>query len=261
MYGHIEIMAGAIAEGARSVEGVDVTVKRVPELMSAEVAAKYGAKLDQSAPIASPDELPDYDAIIFGTPTRFGNMAAQMRNFLDQTGKHWMQGCAHRQGRERFCKHRHWGRKRIDHSHFHPNPLAPWHDLRRTALRLSRAHGHQRIEGRVSLRRGDDCRTRRLANAERQRTRHGPLSRKTRCRHRRATPEVAVASRISAIKVASHLQRVDGAFGRQDAGKDCEAGHFPETEFGVGVSPEEGQQRCARQSVDASDSNMWMKRS
>lgn len=92
MYGHIEIMAGAIAEGARSVEGVEVTVKRVPELMSAEVAAKYGAKLDQSAPIASPDELSDYDAIIFGTPTRFGNMAAQMRNFLDQTGKHWMKG-------------------------------------------------------------------------------------------------------------------------------------------------------------------------
>jgi NAD(P)H dehydrogenase (quinone) len=92
MYGHIEIMAGAIAEGARSVEGVQVTVKRVPELMSEEVAKKYGAKLDQSAPIAAPDELPDYDAIIFGTPTRFGNMAAQMRNFLDQTGGLWIKG-------------------------------------------------------------------------------------------------------------------------------------------------------------------------
>jgi NAD(P)H dehydrogenase (quinone) len=92
MYGHIDIMAGAIAEGARSVEGVEVTLKRVPELMSEEIARKHGAKLDQSAPVASPDELPNYDGIIFGTPTRFGNMAAQMRNFLDQTGGHWVKG-------------------------------------------------------------------------------------------------------------------------------------------------------------------------
>jgi NAD(P)H dehydrogenase (quinone) len=91
-YGHIETMAGAIAEGARSVEGVEVTVKRVPELMPEEVAKKYGAKLDQAAPVADPKELGDYDAIIFGTPTRFGNMAAQMRNFLDQTGSLWMKG-------------------------------------------------------------------------------------------------------------------------------------------------------------------------
>jgi NAD(P)H dehydrogenase (quinone) len=92
MYGHIETMSAAIAEGARSVEGVEVTLKRVPETMPPEVAAKYGAKLDQSAPVASPKELGDYDGIIFGTPTRFGNMAAQMRNFLDQTGSLWMSG-------------------------------------------------------------------------------------------------------------------------------------------------------------------------
>jgi NAD(P)H dehydrogenase (quinone) len=92
MYGHIETMSAAIAEGARSVEGAEVTVKRVPELMSPESAAKHGAKLDQSAPLASPQELGDYDAIIFGTPTRFGNMAAQMRNFLDQTGGLWVRG-------------------------------------------------------------------------------------------------------------------------------------------------------------------------
>jgi NAD(P)H dehydrogenase (quinone) len=91
-YGHVETLAGAVAEGAASVDGVDVTVKRVPELMPDEVAAKAGAKLDQSAPIASPQELADYDAIIFGTPTRFGNMASQMRNFLDQTGGLWAQG-------------------------------------------------------------------------------------------------------------------------------------------------------------------------
>ncbi|HEY1082434.1 MAG TPA: NAD(P)H:quinone oxidoreductase [Prosthecobacter sp.] len=91
-YGHIETMAQAVAEGARSVEGAEVTLKRVPETMPPDVAAKAGAKLDQSAPIATPAELADYDAIIFGTPTRFGNMAAQMRNFLDQTGGLWVKG-------------------------------------------------------------------------------------------------------------------------------------------------------------------------
>lgn len=88
-YGHIEAMAGAVAAGAAGVDGTEVTVKRVPELMPEDVARAAGVKLDQSAPIASPEELADYDAIIFGTPTRFGNMAAQMRNFLDQTGPLW----------------------------------------------------------------------------------------------------------------------------------------------------------------------------
>ena len=91
-YGHIETMAAAVAEGAKSVEGVEVTVKRVPELVPDDVARSSGIKLDQAAPVATPDELGDYDAIIFGTPTRFGNMAAQMRNFLDQTGGLWMKG-------------------------------------------------------------------------------------------------------------------------------------------------------------------------
>ncbi len=92
MYGHIEQMAEAIAEGVKMVDGVEVTIKRVPELMPVEVAQKAGAKLDQKAPIAEPSELPNYDAIIFGTPTRFGNMTAQMRNFLDQTGGLWVKG-------------------------------------------------------------------------------------------------------------------------------------------------------------------------
>ncbi len=91
-YGHIETMAEAIAEGARGVAGAEVTIKRVPELVPAELAKKSGFKLDQKAPIATVDELPAYDAIIFGTPTRFGNMAAQMRNFLDQTGGLWGKG-------------------------------------------------------------------------------------------------------------------------------------------------------------------------
>ena len=92
MYGHIETMAGAVAEGARSVEGVQVTLKRVPETMSEDVARKAGAKTSQAALIASPDELSDYDVFIFGTPTRFGNMTAQMRNFFDQTGGLWVKG-------------------------------------------------------------------------------------------------------------------------------------------------------------------------
>lgn len=91
-YGHVETLAAAIAEGARSAEGVDVTIKRVPETMPPDVARKAGAKLDQAAPVATPAELTDYNAIIFGTPTRFGNMSAQMRNFLDQTGGLWVKG-------------------------------------------------------------------------------------------------------------------------------------------------------------------------
>jgi NAD(P)H dehydrogenase (quinone) len=92
MYGHTEAMAKAVAEGARSVAGTEVVIKRVPELVPEDVARKAGAKLDQDAPVAAVDELADYDAIIFGTPTRFGNMAAQMRNFLDQTGALWFNG-------------------------------------------------------------------------------------------------------------------------------------------------------------------------
>lgn len=91
-YGHLEKMAEAVAEGARSVAGTEVTIKRVPELVPEEVAKKSGFKLDQKAPIARPEELAEYDGIIFGIPTRFGNMAAQMRNFLDQTGELWMKG-------------------------------------------------------------------------------------------------------------------------------------------------------------------------
>jgi NAD(P)H dehydrogenase (quinone) len=91
-YGHIETMAGAVAEGARSVEGMEVSVKRVPELVPEEVARGAGMKLDQAAPIADPNELGDYDAIIVGTGTRFGNMTSQMRNFWDQTGPLWGRG-------------------------------------------------------------------------------------------------------------------------------------------------------------------------
>lgn len=90
-WGHIETLARAEAEGARAA-GAQVAIKRVPELVPAAVAEQFHYKTDQPAPIATVDELPNYDAIIFGTPTRFGNMAAQMRNFLDQTGGLWAGG-------------------------------------------------------------------------------------------------------------------------------------------------------------------------
>lgn len=91
-YGHIEAMAEAVAEGARSVEGSDVVIKRVPETVPEEVARGAGYKLDQAAPIATVAELETYDAIIVGVGTRYGRMASQMASFLDQTGGLWARG-------------------------------------------------------------------------------------------------------------------------------------------------------------------------
>ena len=90
-WGHMEQMAYAAAEGAKAA-GADVTVKRVPELVPDEVAKAAHYKLDQKAAIAKPEELADYDAIIFGSGTRYGMMTAQMKNFLDQTGGLWAKG-------------------------------------------------------------------------------------------------------------------------------------------------------------------------
>lgn len=90
-YGHIEKMAEAVADGAREA-GAEAVVKRVAELVPEDVAKSSGFKLDQPAPLATVAELPDYDAIIIGVPTRFGNMPAQMKNFLDQTGGLWFGG-------------------------------------------------------------------------------------------------------------------------------------------------------------------------
>ena len=91
-WGHVERMAEEVTAGARSVPGVTATMKRVPETMPSETIAAIHAKTNQSAPVARPEELADYDAIIFGTPTRFGNMCGQMRSFLDQTGELWREG-------------------------------------------------------------------------------------------------------------------------------------------------------------------------
>ena len=90
-YGHIETMAGAVAEGARQA-GAEVDIRRVPELVPDEVARSSHFKLDQQAPIAEPDSLVEYDAIIVGTGTRYGRMSSQMANFFDRTGGLWAKG-------------------------------------------------------------------------------------------------------------------------------------------------------------------------
>lgn len=93
LFGHTHRMAEAVAEGARTIEGAEVEIKRVPETLSADIIEKMGAQEAQksmaSIPVASPDDLAAADAIIFGTPTRFGNMCGQMRQFLDATGSLW----------------------------------------------------------------------------------------------------------------------------------------------------------------------------
>ncbi|ANK81152.1 MAG: NAD(P)H:quinone oxidoreductase, type IV [Rhizobiales bacterium NRL2] len=91
-FGHVETMAKAVAEGAQSVAGAKVDLKRVPETVPDDIVQEKGFKRDQDVEIASPEELENYDAIIFGTPTRFGMMCGQMRNFLDQTGALWATG-------------------------------------------------------------------------------------------------------------------------------------------------------------------------
>jgi NAD(P)H dehydrogenase (quinone) len=95
-YGHIYRMAQAVADGAREVPGVDVVLKRVPETLPPEVVAAMGATEAQKAfadvQVATVNDLAEADAVIFGTPTRFGNMAGQMRSFLDATGELWAQG-------------------------------------------------------------------------------------------------------------------------------------------------------------------------
>ncbi|MHB1565210.1 MAG: NAD(P)H:quinone oxidoreductase [Acidiferrobacter sp.] len=92
VWGHVERLAQAVAEGARGVAGTTVDIKRVPELLTADALAAMHAHLDQPAPLATPADLAHYDAIVFGTPTRFGNMAGAMRHFLDQTGGLWRDG-------------------------------------------------------------------------------------------------------------------------------------------------------------------------
>ncbi len=96
LYGHVYKLAQAVADGAKEVAGADVEIKRVPETLPGDIIEQMGAaefqKTFSGVSVCKPEELPDYDAIIFGTPTRFGNMCAQMRQFLDATGTLWAEG-------------------------------------------------------------------------------------------------------------------------------------------------------------------------
>jgi NAD(P)H:quinone oxidoreductase type IV len=132
-------MAQAVAEGVRETSA-EADIKRVPELVPEDVAKKSGYKLDQAEPIASVAELPNYDAIIFGSGTRFGVVTSQMRNFLDQTGGLWAKGVLVGKGRISF--HRFWDparRSGIDHSHHDSHTVTSRHDRRWVALLIRRS--------------------------------------------------------------------------------------------------------------------------
>ena len=137
-YGHIETMANAVAEGAREA-GATVDIKRVPELVPEAVAKASYYKVDQAAPVAKVEDLANYDAIIVGTGTRFGRMASQMANFLDQAGGLWAKGALHGKvgGAFTATATQHGGQETTLFSDHH-QPAAFRHDDRRPQLRLCR---------------------------------------------------------------------------------------------------------------------------
>ena len=140
-YGHVEAMAYAEAEGVRAGGG-DAVVKRVPELVPTDLARSKGFKLDQPAPVAEIGELPEYDAIIFGSPTRFGSVAAEMRSFLDQAGGLWAQGkLVGKVGAAFTSTATQHGGQEVDHSHIHPDIDAFRHGGCRFALHVPGANG------------------------------------------------------------------------------------------------------------------------
>src|SRR6516162_11350850 len=147
MYGHIYQMAQAVAAGAREAGAGEVSLWQVPELVPNEILEKSGAAAARAAfahvPVAKPMQLAEADAIIFGTPTRFGNMAAQMRNFLDQTGGQWMQGKLIGKVRQRLHFDSDAARRSGDHDHFLPQHIvASWLHHRRYALFVPRVAQH-----------------------------------------------------------------------------------------------------------------------
>ena len=152
-YGHVEQMAHAQAEGARRVSGAEVVVKRVPELVergSSRAALMF--KVDQPAPIADPNELDQYDGIIFGTPTRFGNMAAQMRNFLDQTGALWFRHALVGKVGSVLLLHGQPARRPGNHHHLVPHHAAALrHGHHRAALHLQGPFHHARGDRRHAI--------------------------------------------------------------------------------------------------------------
>jgi multimeric flavodoxin WrbA len=182
MYGHVYRLAEAVSEGAREVVGTEVSVYQVPELVPDDILEKTGAKAARTAfahvPVAKPEKLADADAIIFGTPTRFGNMCAQMRNFLDQTGGLWMSGALVGKVGSVFTStaSQHGGQETDDHELPQHAP-APGHDHRRRAVFGAAAGGHDRDHRGDALRRFHDHCRRWVAAAYGERAGHRPLPR------------------------------------------------------------------------------------
>lgn len=184
-YGHIETMAEAVAEGARQ-GGAMVDVKRVPELVPEEVARSSHFKLDQKAPIAEPDELVQYDAIIVGTGTRYGRMSSQMANFWDRTGGLWARGAlVGKVGAAFTCTGSQHGGQETTLLSILTNLLHQGLVHLRPALLVPGPAQARRGDRRHALRRQHDGRRRRHARGQRQRARRGALPGQPRSGHRR----------------------------------------------------------------------------
>ena len=159
MYGHVYRLAEAVAQGAKEVTDSEVGIFQVPELVPDDILEQSGAKKARAAfahlPLARVEQLSDADAIIFGTPTRFGNMCSQMRNFLDQCGGHWVRGTRSTRS-ECVRKRRHpaWRPRNHDHE-LSSDSVSPRNDRGWHALLRAATHEHGRDIRRDSLRRDD----------------------------------------------------------------------------------------------------------
>ena len=172
MYGHIYKMAEAIAAGAREFPGAEVSLFQVAEHLPDNVLEQYGAKAAKASfgtvPVANVGQLVEADAIIFGTPTRFGNMAGQMRNFLDQTGQLWAKRSIDRKSRKRVCFDRLAARRPGDHhNQFSHDASTSRNGDRRRTVQPKGANEHGCTKWWNTVRRDHDCRQRRFASTER----------------------------------------------------------------------------------------------
>ena len=185
MYGHIYKMAEAIKQGVEEVKGAKAELRRVPETLPEEVLKMMGAIEAQKqlihVPVCTVDELGEADAVIFGTPTRFGNMCGQMRQFLDATGKLWMNGSlVGKVGSVFTSSNTQHGGQGINHTEFSRNPPPPRHGDSRASLRLRRADAHGRNNRRLSVWSLNHSRGKRSARSERKRTQRSAVSGRSR---------------------------------------------------------------------------------
>jgi len=175
-YGHVYRVAQAIADGVREVPGVDAVIKRVPETLPPDVIKAMGATEAQKAfadvPVAVVNDLAEAGAVIFGTPTRFGNMAGQMRQFLDATGELWAQGkLVGKVGKRLHELSDPAWRPGVHHTELPHDAAPPRHGHRGIAIHVPRPDAHRRDHRRLAVRDIDDCRRQGRAHGERERAR------------------------------------------------------------------------------------------